>query len=346
MIKMQLGLESAFLFLYNKKAMKNLNEDLKSGQLKSAYLLFGEEDYLKRLYRDRLVKAMVAEGDTMNYAYFEGKGIEVRALVDLAETMPFFAERRVIVLENSGLFKSGGADLAEYLGEMPDTAAFIFVENEVDKRGKLYKAVQKKGRAVELSAQDEGTLKRWIAGKVREEGKKISEQTILYFLNKVGTDMENITKELEKLFCYALEREEIVREDVDAICVMQISNHIFDMVNAVAEKNKRRALELYYELLALKEPPMRILFLMTRQYRILYQVGQLNKKGYARKEIAAKAGVPPFAVGKYLEQAKLVKGAKVLEILEDAADLEERVKTGRLTDTLAVELFIVKYSGA
>ncbi len=103
-------------------------------------------------------------------------------------------------------------------------------------------------------------------------------------------------------------------------------------------------MDLYYDLLALKEPPMRILFLMVRQFRILYQVKQYDKKGYGRKEIAAKAGVPPFAVGKYLDQAKLLKSREIRDVLEDAADLEERVKTGRLADTLAVELFIVKYS--
>ena len=179
---------------------------------------------------------------------------------------------------------------------------------------------------------------------MRDEKKQISEQSIVYFLGKVGTDMENITKELEKLFCYTLDRETITREDVDAVCVTQISNHIFDMVNAVTEKKQRRALELYYELLALKEPPMRILFLMTRQYRLLYQVKQFQQKGYARKEIAAKAGLHPFAVGKYMDQAKLLKNVELLGILEDAADLEERVKTGLLTDTLAVEIFIVRYS--
>ena len=76
--------------------------------------------------------------------------------------------------------------------------------------------------------------------------------------------MGNITKELEKLFCYALERDVITREDIDAVCVTQISNHIFDMVNAVAEKQQKKALDMYYELLALKEPPMRILFLLGK----------------------------------------------------------------------------------
>lgn len=324
--------------------MKNLNEDLKTGQLKQVYLLFGEEGYLKRQYKNRLTKAMLPEEDTMNYASYEGKGIDLKEVIDLAETMPFFAERRLIVFENTGFFKTGGADLADYIKELPETTSFLFIENEVDKRSKLYKAVKAKGRVVELAFQDEATLKRWIAGNVKKENKQITEQTIVYFLDKTGTNMENITKELEKLFCYAYDRDMITKEDVEAVCVTQISNHIFEMVDAMAQKKQRRALELYYELLALKEPPMRILFLMIRQYRILLQVKGLLKAGYGRKEIASKAGLHPFVAGKYMDQAKHFQTKALREVLEDGAEMEQCVKTGRLSDKLAVELFLVKYS--
>ena len=332
-------------FLYNREVMKSLNEDLKTGQFKQIYLLYGEEGYLKRQYRDRFIKAMLPEGDTMNYAHYEGKNINVREVIDLAETLPFFAQRRLIVFEDTGFFKSAGAELADYIKDMPETTYFIFVENEVDKRSKLYKAVKAKGHIVELTTQDEGTLKRWIQGIVRREKKQISDSVILYFLNKVGTDMENIQRELEKVFCYALDRQEITREDIDAVCVTQITNHIFDMVNAVADKNQRRALDLYYDLLALKEPPMRILFLMIRQYRILFQVKGILKQGYGKKEIASKAGLHPFAAGKYMDQAKKFRMSELRAVMEDGADIEQRVKTGLLTDNLAVELFIVKHSG-
>lgn len=325
--------------------MKSLNEDLKTGQFSQIYLLFGEENYLKQQYKERFVKALLPEGDTMNYAHYEGKGIDVREVIDLAETMPFFAERRLLVFENTGLFKSAaGSELADYLKDLPETAFFIFAEDEVDKRSKLYKAVKANGRAVEIPFQDESTLKRWIAGLVGKEKKKITESDAVYFLNKVGTDMENITKELEKVFCYTLDRDQITREDLDAVCVTQITNHIFEMVNAVAEKRQKQALDLYYELLALKEPPMRILFLLTRQYRGLYQVKQLAKRGYGRREIAEKAGLHPFAVGKYLEQARMFHSTELRAILEDSAEIEQRVKTGLLADTLAVEIFLVRHS--
>ena len=324
--------------------MKSLNEDLKTGQLKQIYLLYGEEAYLKKQYRDKLHQAIVPLEDTMNYAYYEGKGINVREVIDLAETLPFFAEHRLIVLENSGFFKNASPELADYLKELPETTAMIFVESEIDKRGKLYKAVKEKGRIVELGRQDEGTLLRWIAGNVRREGKQITEQTIRFFLTKVGTDMENIQKELEKLFCYTLDKQEISAEDVEEICTTQITNQVFDMVEAVAKKQQRKALDYYYDLLALKEPPMRILFLLTRQFRLLWEVKDMDRQGYPRKEIATKAGLHPFVVGKYQEQARAFSEPALRKILEDSVDMEECIKTGRLSDTLVIELFIMKYS--
>ncbi|MEE1315085.1 MAG: DNA polymerase III subunit delta [Faecalimonas sp.] len=324
--------------------MKSLNEDLKTGQLKKVYLLYGEEAYLKRQYRDKLQEALVSAEDKMNFARYEGKHIPVGEVIDLAETLPFFAQRRLIVLEDSGFFKSATPELADYLKEMPETTAMLFVESEVDKRSKLYKAVQSVGRAVELSKQDEAMLLRWIAGSVKREGKQISEHTIRHFLGKVGTDMENIQKELEKLFCYTLGREAITVEDIEEICTTQVTNQIFDMVNAVAEKRQRKALEYYYDLLALKEPPMRILFLLTRQFKQLLEVKEMDKKGYARKDIAAKVGLHPFIVGKYQEQARAFSSKALRKILEESVELEESVKTGTLTDTLGVELFLMKYS--
>ena len=106
-------LSKCWLFIYNRIVMKTLNEDLKSGQFKQVYLLCGEEGYLKKQYKERFVKAMLPDGDTMNYAYYEGKGVDIKEVIDLAETLPFFAERRLLVFENTGFFKSSGADLAD-----------------------------------------------------------------------------------------------------------------------------------------------------------------------------------------------------------------------------------------
>lgn len=324
--------------------MKSLNEDLKTGQFNNVYLLCGDEAYLKKQYKNKLRNAIISADDNMNYAYYEGKGVNINEVIDLAETLPFFAERRLIVMEDTGVFKNAAVELADYIKEMPDTTYFVFIETDIDKRSKMYKAVQSKGRVVELGRQDESVLIRWIAGNVKREGKQISENTIRFFLEKVGTDMENIQKEMEKLFCFTMEKDSISAEDVEEICTTQISNRIFDMVDAVAEKQQKKALSFYYDLLTLKEPPMRILFLLAKQFKLLLEVKTLDKQGYGRKEIAEKVGLFPFLVSKYQKQASAFSEKELRDIMEDSVDTEERVKTGRLTDTLGVELFIVKYS--
>ena len=324
--------------------MKSLNEDIKTGNFKPVYLLYGEEAYLKKQYRDRITKAIFPDGDTVNYAYYEGKGINPGELIDLAETMPFFAKRRLIVVENSGFFKNATLDLADYIKTMPDTACFLFVENEADKRGKMYKAVKSKGRVVEMARQDEKTLLYWVAGNVKKEGYKIKEQTARYLLSTTGTDMENLEKELEKLFCYCMGKEEIEISDIEAICTTQITNKIFDMVEAVAMKNQKKALDYYYDLLTLKEPPMRILYLLTRQFRILMEVKEMDRTGIPPKEIAAKVGIMPFLVGKYRAQAKAFTRKELRGIVEAGVQTEEDVKTGKMGDILSVELFLVQYS--
>ena len=326
--------------------MKSLNEDIKSGQFKKVYLLYGDEAYLKRQYKERLTKAMVQEGDTMNYSYYEGKNIPVPEVIDLAETMPFFADRRLIVIEDSGFFKSASAEMAAYIKTMPDTVCFLFIESEIDKRGKLYKAVKEKGRIVEMGRQNERTLLLWILGMIKADGKRIQESTARYFISKIGPDMENLSQELEKLLCYVMGEQDITMEDVDNICTSNTENKIFEMIDAVAAKKQKTALGYYYDLLALKEPPMRILYMLARQFKILFEVKDLVKRGYSKKQIQEEKGLHPFVVSKCMDQCRAFSTKDLRRILEEAAELETSVKTGLLNDVMSVELFIVKNSMA
>ena len=324
--------------------MKTIDNDIKFGQLKKVYVLYGEERYLVKQYRDKLKKALADPEDTMNFSAFEGEDINVKEIIDLAETMPFFADRRVILIENSMLFKKGGDELGEYFENLPETTYFIFVEDEVDKRSKLFKEATKQGNAVEFGTQTDETLMKWIGGRISKEGKNITQAAYRAFIAKTGTDMQNIEKELEKLICYCMEKEVIEPEDVEAITTEQINNKVFDMVDAIASHRQKQAMDLYYDLLALREAPMRILFLITRQFQILLTVKVMTPQGFGNKDIAAKAGCPEWAVRKYQSQAKAFSLDQIKQAIADGVDYEEAVKTGRMNDQMAVELFIVQYS--
>lgn len=321
--------------------MQQINEDIKSGRFKQMYLLYGEEAYLRRQYKDKLREALTDGEASMNVHNFEGKEQNTGEIIDLAETMPFLAERRVLVFENTGLFKAGGEKLAEYLAEPSPTAYFVFAESEVDKRSRLFKQVQKGGRAAEFATQDERTLKRWAAGILKKGGMQITEGCAEYFLDKVGTDMGNIRMELEKLMCFCMGRNVVEKEDVDVVCTTRISSRIFDMVAAIGDRQTKKALTLYYDLLALKEPPMRILFLIARQCNTLLQVKQLKNKGLDNKAVGARTGLPGFVAGKYAAQAAKFKEKELRRAVEKCVEAEEAVKTGKLNDTLSVELLIM-----
>lgn len=326
--------------------MKNIQEDIKSGNFKSAYLLCGEEAYLKVQYKNKLLKALNPDDDTMNFNHYEGRNIDVKELIDLCETMPFFADRRVVLLEDTGFFKNKCDELADYMKELPDYLCLVFVEDEVDKRSKMYKAVKSCGRIREFARQDEKTLMQWAAGILKREGKNITQRDMELLLTMTGIDMGNLRMELEKLITYTGDRNVVTRADIQEVCTTQTQNKIFDMVRAVTEKNQKRALDLYYDLLTLKEPPMRILFLLAKQFRQLLLVKEYTEEGVAQPEMASRLGVPSFVVRNIASCARSYRISELRQAVTDFVDAEEAVKTGRLQDVLSVELLIVKYSSA
>mgnify|MGYP001729275950 CR=1 FL=1 len=117
-----------------------------------------------------------------------------------------------------------------------------------------------------------------------------------------------------------------------------------EMIRALAEKNQKKALDLYYDLLSLKEPPMRILFLSARQFNQLLLVKSLAAKGYDKAAIASRAKIAPFVAGRCMTQARSFTTDQLKTAVQDCVQAEEDVKTGKITDTLSVELLIMKYS--
>lgn len=323
--------------------MRIINEDIKAGKYKRAYLLYGEEDYLKKQYKDKLKEAITL-GDTMNYGYFEGKGIDVNSLIEMSETMPFFADYRLVVVENSGFFKGANERMAEYVEKIPESTVMVFVESEVDKRGKLYKRVKEKGHECEMTVQTPAVLEKWILGILGREGKRITKEAIDYFLSISGSDMTNIYGELEKLICYCMDKEAIDVADIKEITTEQISAKIFDMIDALGYKNQKRTLDIYYDLINTKEPPMRILFMLTRQFNIMLQVKELKEQGMGQKDIASRLSMQPFIVGKAMKQTGNFKGSTLRAAIHEAVDMEKNIKSGNMDEKMGVEMLLIKYS--
>lgn len=323
--------------------MKNLSTDIKNKTFKNAYLICGEEEYLKLNYKNQLIKAICGE-DTMNMGIYEGKNIDITEIIDSSETVPFFADYRLIVLENTGLFKSGGDQLSEYMKSIPATTVFLFVESNVDKRSKMYKAVKSCGYVCEINRQNENDISMWAARIFDFNHKKITKSNMSYLIANVGTNMEVLSREIEKLISYTLDKSVISAEDIDAVCVKQLNVRIFDMMDAISVKNQKKTLDCYYELIAEKEPPMRILFMISRQFNLMLQAKDLSSRGMSKDQVAQAMGVQGFIAGKCIAQSRNFSMGELKSGLAESVNTEALIKSGMMDENIGVEMLLVKYS--
>ena len=333
------------------RGMAQLKKELDEGTVRNLYLLYGSERYLLRQYRDLLLKKLVNDGDTMNFSSYQGTSADIRTILSDLSTMPFLAEHRVVLVESSGFFTKSVDELTDGLAELPDTGIVIFVEPDiikstetskgVDKRGRLFKLFDKAEGAFCFDAPDDGTLRSWITAKLSETGKKIENGVPNRILAAVGSDMSMLEMELEKLISYTLEKDAIRVEDVEAITVTLAEDKVFDMVDAISEKNTEKALLLYNDLLDLREPVMKILYLIARQYQILAQVSQMLSDNTPKENMAKLAGFMPFLRGKYTSLASAYTMHQLLSACDACLAADQAIKSGQLSDRNALERLIL-----
>ncbi len=322
-------------------SFEQLKTGLRNKELGRMILMYGEERYLRLQYLSLIMKYFGAQKGEMNTDFYEGKGINIGAVIDQAETLPFFSENRVMIFQDTGLFKSGGDLLAEYLKEPCESSVFVFCESEVDERSRLYKAIKDNGLAVQIDKQTLESLKGVIGTFLKKEGKRISMETADRILSKTGNDMAMLRSELEKLVTYCIDKDVIELQDVETICCQNIEEKVFELLDAIADKNAKKAMDLYYDMLALKEPPMRLLSLMEKQYNQLLQIRLLRDSGELKDTIASKVGISPYYIGRYMSRASGYTAKELRAIFERAVKTDEDIKTGHISDVLGVETLIL-----
>ena len=326
--------------------MKRILEDIRTHSFARAYLLYGEEAYLRQDYLHRLKDALAAPGDGLNVRVFSGKDIKPEEVISFCEKPPFLAEYRVAFLDDTVFFKNSAEKLTEFMEELPEDLVMVFSQETVDKRLKMFKVLKKYDRVIEFPRMTPDRLARWLKEFLRHNQKLISDRDATGMVARIGTDMGLLRMEMEKLITYTGNRQEVRWEDIDAICITQIEDRIFDMIRALTNRDRAKALALYYDLLALKEPPIKILVLLGKQFAQLRKAKELSGSRMGSSELASKIGVAPFAVKGLMQCASSYTGEELTQALEEVGKADEAIKTGILPDTLAVELLLVKQSKA
>jgi DNA polymerase III subunit delta len=326
-----------------------LKNEIKENKFKNFYLFYGEEDYLKAHYQAIFLKAIVTDAlRDMNVDVFEEKNINISNIEDAANTLPFMAEYRVIIIKKSDLFIQGKKDeqakMLVLLGHMSANSVILFVEDKIDKRNSLYKKINSDGLAVEFKSPPENDLAKWVSNMVKKKSLTISPKNVSLFIRTISGDMNLMSFEIEKLSSFKNKGEEILEEDIKNVCTKSLEVKIFDMIDAISYKNKYLALDIFNNLIVLKESPIMVISMMARQFRLILQCKLLKQKNIQEVEIANLLGIRSFSIKSYIKQGYNYSEEKLLQGLNDFLEADINIKQGKINDKMAVEILIIKYS--
>lgn len=325
-----------------------LKKRIKENNIGKLYLFYGPETYLISYYIDKLKKAVVAEGtEDFNLSIFEGISDQGKVR-DACDTYPFLSERKLIIWKNTGVFKKSTeektAGLIDVVSNVPEYACLVICEEEIDKRFKrIINAVESAGQMVEFPVQNPNDLYKWIAGIMSEEGRQIESKAAYLLIEYCDSDMGSIKNEIDKLIMHSEGNGTISGSDIEKVCIKSLGQRIFDLVDAIGMKRTERAVRYFNEMVQMKEPVSRILYMIAKQMRQILEVRALKQSGTGNETIASMIKVPPFVVRKLYDQSRSFSESELIKAVKMCLDTEISIKTGKISDDkTALELLITE----
>lgn len=327
---------------------------IENGNINPIYIFTGDETYLLDKAVEYLVGFfMTPEGRTINLENLDGKTAGLDDLKASCETLPFMSERRVTILRGAEALldrDSASDEVLNYIKSLGDHQLLLVNDRDgkVKKNSKLYRYLNKSGSAVVFEKLRGKELTDWIQGKLSQRGKTMTYADLNYFIQQSSYNSRNITttlydldNEIKKL-CDFSSGKNIDRNTLDQVLIRPLDKNVFDFLGAVGKNDTDRAMEVFNEIYLMNEPVPRILFMISRQFRLLLGYVTYREKGYGSGEIQEKLKVKPYEFGKIAAQGNGMDQNRLREILEDILQTDRNLKTISSDQRLEMEMLIVK----
>ncbi|TKC19978.1 DNA polymerase III subunit delta [Robertmurraya kyonggiensis] len=335
----------------------DLWKQIKKKQFSPMYLLYGTESFLINETKHLLTKyALYEEEAEFNLSVYDLEETPIEVAIEDAETFPFMGEKRLVFLNNPFFLTAEKSKskvehnikrLEAYLEEPAPYTIVVFAGNyeKLDERKKITKELKRKGIVGEAKKLNEHELRSWIKERAGLNNVEIEEDAIQQILTLAGTHLSMLTTEVDKLALYATEGQKITAAIVDKLVSRSLEQNIFDLVDKIIHKKVDEAFRIYYDLLKQNEEPIKILSILSGQFRLIYQVKELARRGYGQQQIAGFIKVHPFRVKLAAGQAQLFKDEELTEIMKMLADADYQSKTGGMNKELLMEMFLFRLQG-
>jgi len=315
---------------------EEFNRAVEKGELAPLYLLYGDEPYLvERAVKKLLERAVDPSFRDFNLNVFYGNECKGDEVFSAAQTLPMFAERRVVLVKKGGDLPAAAQEiLLSYLQDPSPGTCLVLQAEKVDGRKKFFAEFKKRGEAVEFKRPYENQLGPYVRDEVRAAGKKIDPAAAELLAYLVGNNLQELVSQIEKLCLYCGKKENIGVAEVKAIVSDTKVESVFEFTDALGSRDLGKALRMLTTLLQDGEAPLRLLGAVARHFRQLWQVRELLDRKLAPAEVAKAAGINPYFLKKVTDQARNYQVSELKEVFERMLELDLAFKSGGNSEAL------------
>ena len=311
-------------------------------RLEPLYLLLGPERYLRRVAAQAI--ADVALATTLirdfNESSFSLLTDSVQGAIAAAEQLPMMSERRVVRVRDFARLRDADEDvLIRYLGNPSPSTVMIFTADDLDKRKKSTKALLDACTVVDFSPLKDSEAKAWAKSYLKNLKAAIDDPVLSEIITLVGTDVQTLANELDKLASAALDTGRITMELVDELIgrTRELSN--FELGDHLLANNRKRALETLHRLLDDGAEPVMLIGLIAGNYHRLALGKHLLTRG-GREEVFRNISMPPFKRDAYIANLQRSDARKIARGIQLTAAADLAIKTSQATPRWQLELLV------
>lgn len=330
----------------------NVWNDFKNGKFEPVYLMVGEESF----FIDETIRKLRAyySEDEMEIITFDLDEQPIDAVIDEADTIPFFTERKIILAKNASFLKATDKSkekinhdlkrLESWLTHPSETAVTFFIApyEKLDERKKVTKLMKEKSVVLQSVTPQNKDLVTWIRSEASSFDKRITDDAIDLLVEMVGTNMLQLRQEIEKMALYMGNDIEIRGHLVEELVAKTLEHDAFKMLNAYLENRPKDALIIYHDLLQQKEEPIMLVGLLASNIRTMSNVTFLLQKGYHQQQIAKQLKIHPYRVKLIAEQRNRPSNERLMQALYKLAEIDLQLKSVNGNRERLLEMFLIK----
>jgi len=279
---------------------------LKKGIIPALCLLYGEESFLlERSLSLLLERAFDPSLKDFNFNLFYGNESKGLDILDAAQTLPMFSERRAVLVKRAdGLNAAATEMILPYLAKPAETTCLIFVATKIDQRKKFFIELKKQGTLVEHKRLYDNKLGGFIQNEALRHGKPIEAAASDLLTFCIGNNLQELASQLEKLAIYVGERQRITVADVTAIASSSKAFSVFELARFLGMKELKNALTSLMTLFRNGDDLPMMIGALSQHFRKIWRIRELLDRKLPQGDIAKEAGIAPYFIGEMIAQAK------------------------------------------